>query len=76
MTWRSVAKGEETGMNGHRFRRLGAVAVLAMMLPLGVPASPPAAADVPDQVLVWNQHAYNELIGVKAQAPLALLHSP
>jgi hypothetical protein len=62
-------------MNGHRFKRLGAVAVLALMLPLGVPASPPAAAEVPDQVLMWNQHAYNELIGVKAQAPpVALLH--
>ena len=62
-------------MNGHRFRRLGAVAVLALMLPLGVPAASPAAAEVPDQVLVWNQHAYNELIGVKAQAPpVAILH--
>jgi hypothetical protein len=62
-------------MNGHRFRRLGVVAVLALMLPFGVPASPPAAADVPDQVLVWNQHAYNELIGVAAQAPpVAVLH--
>jgi PAP2 superfamily len=62
-------------MNGHRFRRLGAVAVLALMLPFGLPASPLAAAEVPDQVLVWNQHAYNELIGVKAQAPpVALLH--
>ena len=62
-------------MNGHRFRRLGAVAVLAMMLPFGVPASPPAAADVPDQVLVWNQHAYDELIVRKQQAPpVAVLH--
>jgi hypothetical protein len=62
-------------MNGHRFRRLGAVAVLALMLPFGVPASPPAAAAVPDQVLVWNQHAYDELIGVKAQAPpVAVMH--
>jgi hypothetical protein len=52
-TVRSPARGEgeETGMNGHRFRRLGAVAVLALMLPFGLPASPLAAADLP---LMYN----------------------
>jgi hypothetical protein len=62
-------------MSAQRFRRLGAVAVLALVLPVGVLASPPATAEVPDQVLVWNQHAYDELIGVKAQAPpVAVMH--
>jgi len=36
----------------------------------------PASADqVPDQVLIWNQHAYDELIGMAGQAPpVAALH--
>ncbi len=38
-----------------------------------IPATFPASAvDVPDQVLVWNQHAYDELI--VGQGPFSLQH--
>jgi hypothetical protein len=51
-------------MKAHRGTKLGlllsiAVALSALSVPL---AAPSAAADVPDQVLAWNQHAYDELI--------------
>ena len=51
-------------MNGRRFRQIGLVAVAVTLLTaLAVPSAVPAAAvDVPDQVLAWNQHAYDELI--------------
>lgn len=51
-------------MNGRRSRRIGLVAVAVTLLTaLAVPSAVPAAAvDVPDQVLAWNQHAYDELI--------------
>jgi len=51
-------------MNGKRIRRIGTVVgVTVLLAALAVPTSLPAAAvDVPDQVLAWNQYAYNELI--------------
>ena len=69
-------------MNGIRRRRVGTlVAVTALLGALAVPTSLPAAAvAVPDQVLAWNQHAYDELIVTKLQPPpvsvlnLAMVH--
>ena len=69
-------------MNGKRRRRLGSViGVTALLAALAVPTSLPASAvEVPDQVLAWNQHAYDELIVTKLQPPpvsvlnLALVH--
>jgi hypothetical protein len=69
-------------MNGKRRRKLGSViGVTALLAALAVPTSLPASAvEVPDQVLAWNQHAYNELIVTKLQPPpvsvlnLALVH--
>jgi len=51
-------------MNGKRIRKIGTVVgVTVLLAALAVPTSLPAAAvDVPDQVLAWNQYAYNELI--------------
>ena len=51
-------------MNGTRRRKVGTiVGVTVLLAALAVPTSLPAsAAEVPDQVLAWNQHAYNELI--------------
>jgi hypothetical protein len=51
-------------MNGKRRRKLATVVgVTVLMAALAVPTSLPAsAADAPDQVLAWNQHAYDELI--------------
>ena len=48
-------------MNRIRRRRVGTVVVMtAMLAVLAVPTSLPAAAvDVPDQVLAWNQYAYD-----------------
>ena len=44
----------------------------ALVLPTSGTA---AAVDVPDQVLAWNQHAYDELIVTAAQGPpVAALH--
>ena len=64
-------------MNGKRRRRVGAVVgVMALMAALAVPTALPAtAARIPNQVLVWNQHAYNELIVIAGQPPpVAALH--
>ncbi len=69
-------------MNGKRRRKLGSViGVTALLAALAVPTSLPASAvEVPDQVLAWNQHAYDELIVTKLQPPpvavmnLALVH--
>lgn len=59
-----------------RFKgRVVALSGATTLLLAGTVSTPPAAADVPDQVVAWNQHAYDELIGVKAQAPVvAVLH--
>jgi hypothetical protein len=58
-------------MNGKRRRKLGSVIdVTALLAALAVPTSLPASAvEVPDQVLAWNQHAYDELIVTKLQPP-------
>jgi hypothetical protein len=51
------------------------MATICILTAIAVPAPPALGVDVPDQVLAWNQHAYDELIGVKAQAPVvAVLH--
>jgi hypothetical protein len=48
------------------------VLTTALMLPTSGAAN---AVDVPDQVLAWNQNAYNELIVTAAQAPpVAVMH--
>jgi hypothetical protein len=73
---------KESEMNGKRRRKLGSViGVAALLAALAVPTSLPASAvEVPDQVLAWNQHAYDELIVTKLQPPpvsvlnLALVH--
>jgi hypothetical protein len=53
-----------------------AIGVFVLATALVLPTSGTAAAvDVPDQVLAWNQHAYNELIVTAAQAPpVAAMH--
>ena len=72
-------------MNGPRLRRVAFLAGFTMLIgvvPASVAVVPVAAApaEVPDQVLAWNLHAYNELILGKAQAPpvvalhLAMVH--
>jgi hypothetical protein len=60
-------------------RRRGVTLVIGILLlttGLMLPTSGTATAvDVPDQVLAWNQHAYNELIVTAAQAPpVAAIH--
>lgn len=63
-------------MNGKRRRRFGAVVgVTALLAAVAVPTALPAAARMPNQVLVWNQHAYNELIVTAGQPPpVAVIH--
>ena len=53
-----------------------AIGILVLTTALVLPTSGTATAvDVPDQVLAWNQHAYDELIVTAAQAPpVAVLH--
>ena len=65
-------------MNGTRTRRVGTmVGVTALLAVLAVPTSLPAAAvDVPDQVLAWNQYAYNELIVTKLPTTTGLGAEP
>jgi hypothetical protein len=71
---------KESEMKGKRRRKLGTVVgVTALLAALSVPTSLPASAvEVPDQVLAWNQHAYDELIVVMAPPlngpPAAVLH--
>jgi hypothetical protein len=65
-----------------KLRRRAALSVGIVMVTTGLmlPMSGTAMADVPDQVLAWNQYAYNELIVTGAQAPpvtaihLAMVH--
>jgi len=61
-----------------KMRRRASLSVGIMMLATGLvlPMSGTATAvDVPDQVLAWNQHAYDELIVTAAQAPpVAAIH--
>ena len=63
-------------MNRHRSRVRIALTLTALSTVLAVPVSPPAAAvEAPDQVLAWNQIAYDELIVGKGQAPpVVVLH--
>ena len=67
-------------MDAKRRRRLGTVVGATVLLAaLAVPMSMPAsAAEVPDQVMAWNQHAYNELIVTMAPPlngpPAAAIH--
>ena len=64
-------------MNAKRRRKLGTMlGVTALLAALAVPTSlPAAAARIQNQVLVWNQHAYNELILTAGQPPpVAVLH--
>ncbi len=51
-------------MDAKRRRRIGTVVGTTVLLAaLALPTSLPASAtEVPDQVMAWNQHAYNELI--------------
>jgi hypothetical protein len=63
----------ETMHGPARLRSL--VAIVAVVAAVTIPMSPAAAVPAPDQVLAWNQVAYDELIVGKAQAPpVAVLH--
>ena len=60
-----------------KIRKRAALSVGIVMVTTGLmlPMSGTAMADVPDQVLAWNQYAYNELIVTAAQAPpVAAIH--
>ena len=63
-------------MRRHPVRKICLLALATMSTAFIVPSPVPASADqVPDQVLVWNQHAYFELILTTGQAPpVAALH--
>ena len=62
-------------MNRHCVRSLGLLAVLTMIGVMPMSSAASAQVEVPDQVLAWNLHAYNELIVGKGQAPpVAVLH--
>jgi hypothetical protein len=66
----------EDAMKAHRRKRLGVLLVIAVVLSV-LSAAPSAAAGVPDQVLAWNQHSYNELIvgqGPSSIQNLAMVH--
>jgi PAP2 superfamily len=62
-------------MKAHRGTKLGllfvtAVSLFAMSTPTAASAS---AVDVPDQVLAWNQHAIDELIGTQGAGAMQYL---
>ena len=68
-------------MSGHPVRKICVLVMATMSTAFIVPSPVPASTDqVPDQVLVWNQHAYDELILIAGQAPpvsaihLAIVH--
>ena len=68
-------------MSGHPVRKICLLVMATMSTAFIVPSPVPASTDqVPDQVLVWNQHAYDELILIAGQAPpvsamhLAIVH--
>jgi PAP2 superfamily len=66
----------EAAMKAYRRKRLGVLLVMAVVLSVQS-AAPSAAAGVPDQVLAWNQHAYNELIvgqGPSSIQNVAMVH--
>jgi hypothetical protein len=71
-----AGNGGET-MNAGGRRKLGllvttATCIAALMVPA---AGRAAVVDVPDQVLAWNQHAYDELIGTQGAGSLQYLAS-
>ena len=59
-------------MSGLRIHGLRVVLTVVLGAALFAPVTPLYAADVPDQVLAWNQHAYNELI--VGQGPFSVQH--
>lgn len=59
-------------MRGLHIFRLRVVLAVALGATMFAPVTPLYAADVPDQVLAWNQHAYNELI--VGQGPFSVQH--
>jgi PAP2 superfamily len=68
-------------MSGHPVRKICVLVMATMSTAFIVPSPVPASTDqVPDQVLAWNQHAYDELILIAGQAPpvsaihLAIVH--
>ena len=62
-------------MNRHYVRSLGLLAVLTTIGVMPMSSAAAAQVEVPDQVLAWNLHAYNELIVGKGQAPpVAVMH--
>src|SRR5262245_46816607 len=67
--------GEREGqMHAKRNRFIGTLVCVLLLVPMTLPAATPAmAVDVPDQVLAWNQHAYEEFLLVQP-APVALFH--
>src|SRR5262245_30491755 len=70
----STARREEDQMEPKRKRFLGTLIGVLLLVPMTLPAAAPAlAADVPDQVLAWNQHAYEDFLLVQP-APVALFH--
>jgi hypothetical protein len=65
----------EKAMNRHCVRSLGLLAVLTTIGVMPTSAAAAAQVEVPDQVLAWNLHAYNELIVGKGQPPpVAVMH--
>jgi hypothetical protein len=60
-------------MRGLRIHRLRVVLTVVLGATLFAPATPLYAADVPDQVLVWNQHAIDELIGTQGAGAIQYL---
>ena len=55
-----------------RIHGLRIVLIMAVGVALFAPVTPLYANNVPDQVLAWNQHAYNELI--VGQGPFSVQH--
>jgi hypothetical protein len=59
-------------MRRHRIKGLSAILGVALATTLLPVSSLQASDEVPDQVLVWNQHAYDEL--VVGQGPASIQH--
>jgi hypothetical protein len=61
-------------MNGDGRKKLGLLVAMATCIAvLVVPTAGQAAGGVPDQVLAWNQHAIDELIGTQGAGALQYL---
>jgi hypothetical protein len=64
-------------LSRHRTRALigAAIGAATALVSTAAPGTRPASAAVPDQVMIWNQVALNDLIGSGGQAPpVAMLH--